>query len=364
MTSYKNVIKYEYTQNPTDVVSLKEYILFDDGKDDGKFAILKFINNLDQKLYALQFEAHQYDESGSLIAKSLVVYDKFTADPGETFVPKAKLKLSANCAQISVKLLSARFDRVRWEKGEFSDNSYNFKRYVADEKRNKPAAPAVNPAPAVAQKPKKQKPQKAVVFSSDNIYRENYATFPRVFGVLVAILLIAGVVASSLWVRLRGKEFSIGDFDVVKTSAESVRIVGYDGKDKDVVIPAKLKDYAVDEIGKNAFRKSKITSVTFAESGTALTVSADAFYKCKSLRTVRSAGTNRITVHGNGFNGCKNIETIYLPNAIVNAKGFNGSHNVISSYFGSSPSDDEVFGIEEDSDFDFDFGFRLYAANV
>ena len=132
MTSYKKTTKFKYTKNPSDVVVLREYILFEDSAQGSKSALLKFCNNLDQKLFGVQFEVYQYDEADSLIAKSLVVYDKFTAEANAEFVPKAKLKLSENCASISVKLISADFDRIRWEKGSFTDTGYEFKRYVAE----------------------------------------------------------------------------------------------------------------------------------------------------------------------------------------------------------------------------------------
>ncbi|MDE6397928.1 MAG: hypothetical protein K2L51_01255, partial [Clostridiales bacterium] len=231
MTSYKNVVKYKYTRNPSDVVSLREYILFDDGKEGVRYAILKFVNNLDQKLYALQFEAQQYDESGCLIAKTLVMHDGFTAAAGEKFVPKAKLRLSANCAQISVKIVSAQFDRVRWEKGGFSGNSYAFKRYAAESGKATQAAERTSHVRAAADMPapeeKKGKRKNGAAFRSRNIFRENFAAFPQVFAVFAAILVLAFTIATALWVRKTSDVFSVGDFDVVHIADGNVRVVGY-----------------------------------------------------------------------------------------------------------------------------------------
>ena len=156
MTSYKKTTKFKYTKNPSDVVVLREYILFEDSAQGSKSALLKFCNNLDQKLFGVQFEVYQYDEADSLIAKSLVVYDKFTAEANAEFVPKAKLKLSENCASISVKLISADFDRIRWEKGSFTDTGYEFKRYVAEANKT-PAPRGEQPAPAAFAAPPEKK---------------------------------------------------------------------------------------------------------------------------------------------------------------------------------------------------------------
>ena len=41
MTSYKNVVKFDYAKNPSDVVALKEYIIFDDAKEGRKVRAFK-----------------------------------------------------------------------------------------------------------------------------------------------------------------------------------------------------------------------------------------------------------------------------------------------------------------------------------
>ena len=80
MISYKKVGRFLYTENAADVVALTEYILFEDAKTEARYALLKFINNLDQSLYGVQFEVLQYDADKNLLEKSLVVYDKFNAE--------------------------------------------------------------------------------------------------------------------------------------------------------------------------------------------------------------------------------------------------------------------------------------------
>lgn len=349
MTSYKNVTKYKYTRNPSDVVSLREYILFDDGKEGVRYALLKFVNNLDQKLYALQFEAQQYDESGCLIAKTLVMHDGFIAAAGEKFVPKAKLRLSANCAQISVKIVSAQFDRVRWEKGEFSGNSYSFKRYVAESGKGAQASERVAPAPAAEDAPaaaeKKSKKKQQPTFCSRNIFRQNFAAFPQVFAALAAVLVLAFTVATALWVRKTSDVFSVGNFDVERIEGgNNVRVVGYDGSSKHVTIPAALGDYRVAAVGAGAFKGAKIVSVTFAADD--VTVEAKAFERCKSLTAVRGQDSVRVRVLSHAFYNCTEITEIVMTGGAVSRNGFYGSDKVKTLRIdtSASASRDEIFG--------------------
>lgn len=352
MTSYKNVVKYKYEKNPADIVSLREYILFDDGKDGGRYAILKFVNNLDQSLYAVEFEAQQYDENGCLIAKTLALHDGFDASAGETFVPKAKLKLSANCASISVKLVSAQFDRVRWEKGNFSGNNYRFKRYVADKKAAGDNTDVQKPSPEQAKSEtpenkgkskKKAKKTQEKAFSARNIFRENHAAFPQVFVVLVTVLVLAFALATGIVVRRTSDEFSIGDYDVVKVSDTEVRIVGYDGK-KNAKIPDKLGDYRVTSVGSDAFAGSSITSL-FIEAQS-LTISGNAFARCKHLASIRSSGTGQVRVLSDAFAYCTALITSYMPDASVTTHSFRGCEKVGSYLFGDTNgyTFEDIFG--------------------
>ncbi len=348
MTSYKNVMKYDYTQTPADVVALCEYMLFDDGKENGKYAVLKFSNNLDQKLYAIQFEVLQYNDDGGLIAKKLIVYDRFTADPGETFVPKAKLALSAQCARISIKLLSARFDRVRWEKGSFSADAYSFRRYVRDEGLVNAKAAAPDKAAAAAKEPPQKKSYaKTAAFRCSNIYRENMAVFPQVFAVFMVLVVLGFAVGTGIWLRRTSSEFSIGEFDVIKLTDETVSVVGYDGKDKHVAIPAKIGNYKVTKIGKGAFKKSDILSVTI--EGEYVIVSARAFDRCKRLTAVYSGNSGTVQVLAHAFENCTAIKEIVMRNAVVAADGFYGSHNVVTLRIGRTTADNvqDIFGENE-----------------
>ena len=228
MISYKKVGRFLYTENAADVVALTEYILFEDAKAEARYALLKFINNLDQSLYGVQFEVLQYDADKNLLEKSLAVYDKFNAEAHQSFVPKAKLKLSPDCRSISVHLVSAEFDRIRWEKGEFTDNPYTFERYARDVA---PAQKSAQPTPTAAPRPTGPR-----LFIVRDITRKNFAAFPVVFHVLVVILVLAFVTASALWFR-----FGLLKSDLPPREAVTATAV--------VVVPAQLdKPDSIDNV--------------------------------------------------------------------------------------------------------------------
>lgn len=325
MTSYKKTTKFKYTKNPSDVVVLREYILFEDSAQGSKSALLKFCNNLDQKLFGVQFEVYQYDEADSLIAKSLVVYDKFTAEANAEFVPKAKLKLSENCASISVKLISADFDRIRWEKGSFTDTGYEFKRYVAEANKT-PAPRGEQPAPAAFAAPpekKRKKSRKTIAFQMREVRAKNMAKFPLAFNILAAVLVIAFCIGTAIWFRQTSPRETIDGYDV-KISGDTVAIFGYEGYETNLVIPESIGGKRVTEIGRGAFtRVSGVKSVTFSSD---VTVRAGAFENCANLERVQSE--HAATVSDGAFSSCENLRFVDMPLATVSKGGFYGSYSV------------------------------------
>ena len=117
MSSYNRVEKIKYAKDPTDVVSLDEYIVFENARAEEKCVVFKFSNNLNQQLYELRFEVLQYDTEGDLLEKSVAIYKDFVAAPNAPFVPDAKLRINFACSRIQVRLIFAAFDRVKWEDG-------------------------------------------------------------------------------------------------------------------------------------------------------------------------------------------------------------------------------------------------------
>ncbi|MCI8595508.1 MAG: leucine-rich repeat protein [Clostridia bacterium] len=319
MTSYKNVVKFDYAKNPSDVVALKEYIIFDDAKEGEKYALLKFVNNLNQPLYAIKFEVYQHDAGGNVLSKTLLSHDKFTASENEVFVPKAKLKLSANCESISVKLLAAKFDRIRWEKGEFKDNSYTFERYVHDSGKAIPPARGEGFRSNDFVADKEVRKRKSSAFDIRDVARKNMAVFPQVMCVIFVLLVLAFSIGSAVYFRNSSKEFSLGEFTVVSLTDKTVGISGYEGKSSSVTVPKTLGGYNVVQIRSGAFKKSKVKNLVIEAD---LTLDGGAFAGSDLTEVYSDAAVN---VLSRAFEKCEKLSLIKMPNAKFTSSCFNGS---------------------------------------
>ncbi len=319
MTSYKNVVKFDYAKNPTEPVALKEYIMFDDAKEGEKYALLKFVNNLNQQLYGIKFEVFQHDAGGNVLRKTLLVHDKFTAAENEVFVPKAKLKLGADCASISVKLIAAKFDRIRWEKGEFVDNHYTFERYVHDAGKKIAPTRTERARPEAFDSGDKSRKHKSAAFDIKEVSRKNMAAFPQVMCAIFVVLVLAFSIGTTVYFRNASKEFSIGDYTVVRLSEKTVGVSGYEGKETSLTVPATLGDYTVVQIRKGAFKKSKVTSLILEAD---LSIEGGAF-SGSELAEVYSDAT--VNVLSNAFENCEKLSLIKMPNAKFTRSCFSGS---------------------------------------
>ena len=315
MSSYNNIEKIKYASEDC-VVTLREYIVFEDERAEEKYVVFKFANNVSQQLLGMEFEVSQYDIDGSLVEKSQVVYPKFLAKPDEQFVPKAKLKVNYACKTLSVRLIQAAFDRFIWKEGQFLDNSYKFEHYAADEdteaaKRGvqvKSAAVKAQPAPTAPKKCKYKIP-----FNVKDTTRKNIAKFPAVFNFLVLLVMLVAIGLAAYFFTSKSTGFTVGDYGVKIVSGKTVEITGYTGEAKSVVIPATLGDYTVAGIAENAFKNSEIESVKINSSS--LYIDSFAFEGCAKLKTVASSA--EITVKTNAFKGCVNLATVTLPNAVL-----------------------------------------------
>ena len=70
MNSFNNIKKYKYEKNQKDIVSLVEYIIFEDERNNEKYLVFKFQNNVNQYLNEIKFEISQYDSENNLISTS------------------------------------------------------------------------------------------------------------------------------------------------------------------------------------------------------------------------------------------------------------------------------------------------------
>jgi len=317
MSSYNNIEKIKYASADC-VVTLKEYIIFEDERAEEKYVVFKFSNNVSQQLLGMEFEVSQYDIDNNLVEKSVVIYNKFLAKPDRPFVPNAKLKVNYACKTLSVRLVQAAFDRFIWKEGKYLDNSYKFEHYARDEDTE--AAKRATPAKEV--KVKEQQPPRApkkrkgrLPFTAKNTTRKNIARFPGVFNFFVCILIFAAIGLSIYFFNAKSTAFTLDDFDlkIVDGTANTVTVTGYAGEDTNLTIPAKIGDYAVVRIGENAFKNSEVTSVKFNSSK--LYVESCAFVGCENLKTVSATG--EVTVKGEAFENCARLESVTLPNSTL-----------------------------------------------
>jgi len=316
MSSYNNIEKIKYASADC-VVTLREYVIFEDERAEEKYVVFKFSNNVSQQLLGMEFEVSQYDIDNNLVEKSVVIYNKFLAKPDEPFVPNAKLKVNYACKRLSVRLVQAAFDRFIWKEGKYLDNSYKFEHYARDEDTE-----AAKRFPAKDIKVKEQKPapapkkrKKGLPFTAKNTTRKNIARFPGVFNFFVCILIFAAIGLSIYFFNAKATAFTLDNFDlkIVDGNAKTVSVTGYAGEDTDLTIPAKIGDYTVIKIDENAFKNSEITSVRFNSSK--LYIESCAFYGCENLKTVFATG--EVTVKGEAFENCSRLESVTLPNSTL-----------------------------------------------
>ena len=337
MSSYNNIRKIKYTKNPSDVVSLQEYIIFEDSHAKEKYVVFKFSNNLNQRLLEFKFEVLQYNIENELLEKSTVLHKDFVAESNDLFVPNAKLKINFECASLEVKLVSASFDRVIWADGEFKDNSYRFQSYA--ETVVKPVQVEKKADDKTKRKDKKKKKNK-LGYNIRNIFRRNKAVFPAVFNVFLCVVVIGLVVFSTFYFQRVTGTFAIDGFVVKESSMGYVTILDYSGSDEEIVIPSILEkgdnSYNVTKIAKGAFKRSNVKSIEITTEKSLL-IETGAFANCKNLAAVNgSEDCGKVTVMESAFTNCKALNTFIVPTAELCVKCFDGTNNIKNFVFGST----------------------------
>jgi len=124
----------------------------------------------------------------------------------------------------------------------------------------------------------------------------------------IFILIIICMISAPLWAQ---KE---SDFRGGFTSDGGIVIRGYTGSALQAVIPDTLQYMPVKEIGRDAFRSGKITSIVIPEGVTH--IRDGAFADCKELSSVILPGT--LTSIGEAaFDNCVSLSAITLPDSLT-----------------------------------------------
>lgn len=133
MSSFNKIKKVIYQSPSTLVISLKEYIIFEDESNKDKFLVFKFEKNLVQKLLTFICEIKQYDENNCLIASSeFKCSEEYSRDKRE-FVPFGKFRIDYKTTKIECNLVYAKFERSTFENGILKDTSKDFDEYIGQE---------------------------------------------------------------------------------------------------------------------------------------------------------------------------------------------------------------------------------------
>lgn len=332
MSSYNNIEKIRYASEDC-VVTLQEYIVFENEREREKYVVFKFSNNVSQQLLGMEFEVSQYDTDGNLIEKSVVIYNKFLSKPNSSFVPNAKLKVNFAFKTLSVRLVKAAFDRFLWKEGEFLDNSYKFEHYAADRDKEQPVKPAQASQPAVTYVKPQKSGRGALPFKAKNATRKNVPRFPGIFNFLICALVIAAIGVSIYLFTLKTTGFTLDNFDVkvINENDKTVAITGYAGEETDLVIPATVGEYSVIRINADAFKNSKIETVTIEASAY---IESNAFSGCENLKTV--ASDKNLSVTENAFINCTSLVTVNLSCSYLYSGSLTGCTGVKVVIFDST----------------------------
>jgi len=119
------------------------------------------------------------------------------------------------------------------------------------------------------------------------------------------------------------------DFTVGKSADGKITITKYKGKATAVIIPEKIQNLPVTEIGYNAFILNKnITSVNIPNGVTI--IGQHAFGNCTSLTSVTIP--NSVTSIENGvFGGCTSLTSVTIPNSVTSIGSYAFSRTSITS---------------------------------
>jgi RHS repeat-associated protein len=143
----------------------------------------------------------------------------------------------------------------------------------------------------------------------------------KLFFIAMIICILTNVIPINGGTLVRAASERFGDYDFDRSDGT---ITKYYGDGGNVIIPERIDDAAVVTIGRNAFYKAALTSVTLPES--IAKIDFNAFDSCKELTEVISHNGNASWA-GNAFRNCDNLTKIIFADGVTNV---NESLNLMS----------------------------------
>lgn len=104
-----------------------------------------------------------------------------------------------------------------------------------------------------------------------------------------------------------------GHYKYEKQYDGTVKIIYYNGSEKDLIIPDEINGMPVSIIGDRVFSGKTFTNLVIPDSVT--TIESEAFEYCKELKTAQ-LGKGVTTIDTRAFYECSNLESINIPNGV------------------------------------------------
>ena len=355
MSLFNRIERVPYAKDSDkDLISLKEYILFNDERLEQKYIVFKFKNNISQLLFEIKVEVFQYDANDNLIERSILQYKVKEGVKGlEEFVPNLKFKANSKTKYISITLNYAHFDKIIFENGEIRDNPLTFQEYRENLPRKE--AVKIKKKVRVDKKERKQEEKKAnkkAYQRKATVKNVKNRHFNKVV-IAVSTVLAVGTLAygsiSMISHRINSTEFTYGDFDVrFYEKGKTVYITNYSGQSTDVLIPKSVAGYKVVGIASKAFENNESIRSIRVEADY-IEVKAYAIYNCPNLTYISITGEGYVL--SNGINDCDTLTNIsfdrgiYTYNSVISCDNLYtfSYENTYCSSFG------DIFGVTNDS---------------
>lgn len=304
MSSYNKIEKITNNLDIDEIVSLQEYIIFEDEENKKKEILFKFRNNVNQTLQEIEFSVVEYDENNKIIEELVLSAKELNANELSEFVPDRKCSVDYRCKRIRAKVTFARYNKSTWQNGVFKP--IPFKQTMKDSQKKVEYKPANEKAQTTNVEVKQSKHSK---FKLKYLKQFNRIRFSKFMAFILSIALLVACGYLAIVNKSYVDEATVGDFEIkYNYQTNSVCITKYNGQSPDVVIPSHIGGSRVNEIATGTFRDSTISSIHVKSS--ALLVRANAFSNCVYLNSVTGGIT---AIEGYAFEGCTGLKEISLP---------------------------------------------------